>query len=86
MEVKYLKKVDSVKIPVTVEGMGEQFKNLADRYVGGEITYTQALADLNFLKSRRQDLFVSALTVRWVGKKRLKLLESIIGDVQLSVE
>lgn len=74
-----------VKIPVTVEGMGEQLKRIADGYISSELSYAQAYSDLQFLIVKSQELFVSALTVRWVGKKRLKLLQSITGDIQLSL-
>jgi hypothetical protein len=72
---------DTVKIPVTVEDMGNQIKILADKYIKGDLSYPLILADLNFLKVKRNDLFVSALAVRWLGKKRLKLVQSILGDI-----
>lgn len=75
----------NVRIPVTVDGMGEQLKSIADNYISENLSFAQAYADLQFLQSKRQDLFLAALTIRWVGKKRLKLIQSIVGDIQLNI-
>lgn len=75
----------NVIIPVTVEGMSDEVKKVLDAYLKGEISLSITMADLEFLRSRRQDLFISALTTRWIGKKRLKLIQSVLGDIQLSL-
>jgi hypothetical protein len=74
-----------VKIPTTVEEMGNQLKKIADGYTAETLTFGQAYADLQFLMAKSQDLFLAAMTIRWVGKKRLKLLQSITGDIQLTL-
>lgn len=72
-----------MKIPTTVEGMGKELKKLCDDYSADKLNTIQLEADLNYLKAKRQDLFLAALTVRWVGKKRLKLIKSVLGTIQL---
>lgn len=75
----------TIKIPTTVEMMADLIKGIADNYIADKLNYSQAYADFQFLMSRRKDLFDAALTVRWVGKKRLKLIQSILGDIQLNL-
>jgi uncharacterized protein (TIGR04540 family) len=74
-----------LKIPTTVEGMGSELKKLCDDYTSDKINTIQLEAGLKYLKDKRQDLFLSALVIRFLGKKRIKLIQSVLGDIQIKI-
>lgn len=73
--------IKEIIIPTTVEKMAYQVKNICDDYSNGKVNLIVSIANLNFLKDKQQDLFFDSLTTRWVGKKRLRLLKVLLGDV-----
>lgn len=76
------KNCDDFIYPVTVEEMGAQIKKLCDSYRGGRLNFIQFEADLRDLMYKRNRLFCSAITQRWIGKKRVDIVNMIVGSVQ----
>ena len=72
-----------VKIPVTVEGMAKEIKDLCNKYLRDQIDTMQLEKDLNYLRQKRPDLFTAAITIRWIGKKRIKLVATVIDNLQM---
>ncbi len=66
--------------------MGVQLKRLCDNYRSGNINFIQFEADLRDLMYRRNRLFCSAVTQRWIGKKRVDIINMTVGSVQSLIE
>jgi len=64
-------------IPTTVETMAIEIKKILDDAAKHKITALIAFNDLQALKQKRPDLFIAALTDRWIGKKRIKQVIAI---------
>ncbi len=80
------KKLDEFIYPVTVEEMGAQLKKICDGYRSGKINFIQFEADLRNLMYKRNLLFCSAVTLRWIGKKRVDIVNMTVGPVQSLIE
>jgi len=80
------KKTDEFIYPVTVEEMGTLIKKLCDGYRSGKLNLIQFEADLRNLMCKRNRLFCSAITQRWIGKKRIDIVNMIVGPVQSLIE
>lgn len=80
------KKIAEFIYPVTVEEMGTLIKKLCDGYRSGELSFIQFEADLRNLMYKRNRLFCSAITQRWIGKKRIDIVNMIVGPVQSLIE
>ncbi|HEY5588481.1 MAG TPA: hypothetical protein VIK86_05940 [Candidatus Paceibacterota bacterium] len=81
-----MSKLDAFIYPVTVEEMGAQLKKLCDGYRSGKINLIQFEADLRTLMYKRNQLFCSAVTQRWIGKKRVDIVNMIVGPIQCMIE
>lgn len=80
------KKTDDFIYPVTVEEMSILIKKLCDGYRCGTLNLIQFEADLRNLMYKRNRLFCSAITKRWIGKKRVDIVNMIVGPVQYFIE
>ncbi len=77
------KKTDPFIYPVSVEETALVLKNLCNEYRRGDITIIHLEQSLRDLRYKRNRLFTSALTKRWVGQKRMELILTLIGPSQL---
>jgi len=78
-------KKDPFIYPVSVQETADVLKDLCEQYRSGRLNrlqFEQSLKDLRFM---RNQLFASALTIRWVGRKRMELILSLIGPTQLII-
>lgn len=75
----------ALRYPVTIEGMANELKKVCDAYIINGCSFMELNANLKSLTNFRHDLFISALTERWIGKKRLKLITSIFGAIQTKI-
>jgi hypothetical protein len=80
------KKLNEFIYPVTVEEMGNQLKKLCDSYRAGNLNFIEFEADLRNLMYKRNRLFCSAVTQRWIGKKRVDIVNMTVGPVQRLIE
>jgi hypothetical protein len=71
--------------PVTIERMACVIKELCDEYIAGGITTIEFEASLRDLLYKRNRLFINANTIRWIGKKRMELIASILGQLQYTL-
>jgi hypothetical protein len=70
--------------PLSVEEMAKVLKTICDNYHDGSINYIQFEADLRNLMYKRNHLFVSAITKRWIGIKRIQLIYMVLGQIQVA--
>lgn len=76
------KKKDPFIFPVSVEETALVLKCLCDDYRSGNLNrmeFEQSLRDIHFMRNK---LFISALTKRWIGQKRVELILTLIGPLQ----
>jgi hypothetical protein len=78
-------KHNEIIYPVTVEEMGVQLKRLCDSYRGGNINFIQFETDLKDLMYKRNRLFCAAVTRRWIGKKRVDIINMTVGPIQYMI-
>ncbi len=71
--------------PTTVENMASILKQLCSLYLSEQLTIIQFEADILDLKNNCNSLFLSALSVRWIGKKRVRLINVFAGNLQYSL-
>jgi len=71
--------------PTTVEDMASILKQLCSLYLSEQLTIIQFESDILDLKNKFNALFLSALSVRWIGKKRVRLITVFAGNLQYSL-
>jgi len=71
--------------PTTVEDMASKLKQLCSLYLSEQLTIIQFESDILDLKNKFNALFLSALSVRWIGKKRVRLITAFAGNLQYSL-
>lgn len=71
--------------PTTVEDMANILKLLCTLYLSEQLNIIQFEAEILDLKNKFNALFLSALSVRWVGKKRVRLITVFAGNLQYSL-
>ena len=71
--------------PTTVEDMASILKQLCSLYLSEQLTIIQFESDILDLKNKFNALFLSALSVRWIGKKRVRLITAFTGNLQYSL-
>jgi hypothetical protein len=71
--------------PTTVETMASILKQLCFLYLSEQLTLIQFESEILDLKNKFNSLFISALSVRWIGKKRVRLISTFAGNLQYSL-
>lgn len=67
-----------IKIPISIQEMATTLKLISNQYKEGGLKNDEFYKSVLFLKSKRPDLFESALTKRYVGERRKKLINAIL--------
>lgn len=68
-----------IKIPISIQEMAATLKLIADQYKEGGLKNDEFYKSVSFLKDKRPDLFQSALTKRYIGERRKKLVNAILS-------